>query len=223
MRVVLAFLWKDLVQEARSGQRLFTMAGFAIMTGFLAHYAVVPVGIQERDLASLLLWLTILFAGTLGLGRTFELEARQGAWSAVRLAPVSRPALYLAKVLANMVLIVALVILVSGVFGIFYGINFIGAHPLFWLAVFLGALGFVATGTLLSAVTEQSSLGATLLPLLLFPLMLPMVVFGATATSRLLAGLAPGAVQGEVRLLAAFALVAVTSGALLFGKVIDER
>lgn len=222
MRVLLAFLAKDVRQELRTGQRLFTMAGLAVMTGFLAHYAVVPSGLREEDLASLLLWLTILFAGTLGLGRTFELEGRRGAWAAVLLTPASRPSLYLAKVASNVLLTLVLALIVVFVFGVFFGIDFIAVPMQFWTAVFLGTLGFVATGTLLSAVTVQSSLGASLLPLLLFPLMLPMVVFGATSTSRLLAGLAPGSVSGELRLLAAFALVSVAAGSVLFGKVVDE-
>jgi len=221
-RVLLAFLWKDLVLEFRTGQRLLAVAGFAVMTGVLAHYSVAPSGIAEQDLASLLLWLAVLFSGTLGIGRTFELEGRGGAWAAVLHTPVSRPALFLAKVLSNLRLVLVLVGIVAFVFGLFFGVDFLAVPPAFWLAVGLGCTGFVATGTLLSAVTVQSSMGGTLLPLLLFPLLVPVVVFGATATSRLLAGLAASSVSGELRLLAAFALLSLVTGALLFGQVVDE-
>jgi heme exporter protein B len=85
----------------------------------------------------------------------------------------------------------------------------------------VGSLGFVAAGTLFSAITVRSTMGATLLPVLLFPLLVPVLLFGATATARSLAGTTAG-VGGELRLLTAYALVTLVLGSFLFSSVVDD-
>jgi heme exporter protein B len=86
----------------------------------------------------------------------------------------------------------------------------------------LGTLGFTALGTLFSAVTAGTTMGETLLPILIFPLLVPMVIYGVTATSGLFAGLPAGEVSGNLRMLAAFALVALAAGAGLFRFIVEE-
>ena len=90
------------------------------------------------------------------------------------------------------------------------------------LALALGALGFVALGTLFAAMSSGTRMGETLLPILLFPLLLPMIVFGAGATGRLLAGRPVSEVAGNIRMLAAFAIMAVAAGAALFRFVVED-
>ena len=90
------------------------------------------------------------------------------------------------------------------------------------LVLALGALGFVALGTLFAAVSSGTRMGETLLPILLFPVLLPMIVFGAGATGRLLAGRPVAEVAGNIRMLAAFALMAVAAGAVLFRFVMED-
>lgn len=197
------------------------MVGFAVLTGVLAHYALEPNAVRADDVASLLVWLTVVFAGTGGMGRTFELEQQDGAWDALLLTPISRPLLFLAKVTANAVLVLLLVGVVLLVIGLFFRISFLSAPMGFWLAIGIGTLGFVSAGTFFSAITARSSMGGTLLPILLFPLLVPVLVFGATATARSLAGTTAG-VSGELRLLSAYAIVSLVSGALLFSSVVDD-
>ena len=133
------------------------------------------------------------------------------------LSPIPRDALYLGKVLSNFVLVFLVVLLVLGVFGLFFQLNY-GNHPLVLLAVLaLGALGFVSLATLFGAVSSGTALGETLLPILVFPLLVPMVVYGASATSRLLA-----ARPVSERMLAAFAILATAVGAALFRFVVED-
>lgn len=220
-RAAAAIVRKDLTLEMRSGQRLSAVVGFAVLTGVMAHYALEPNAVRPEDVTSLLVWLTIIFAGTLGIGRTFELEELNGAWDAVLHTPVPRPALYLAKVTSNFILVLALVAVVIVVIGLFFHIDFTAAPAGFWLTLIVGSLGFVGAGTLFSAITVRSTMGATLLPVLLFPLLVPVLVFGATATARSLAGTTAG-VGGELRLLTAFALINLVLGSLLFSSVVDD-
>jgi len=221
-RPLLAVVWKDLVVELRTGQRIAAMGAFAVLAGVLFHYALVPSGARPQDLASTLIWITIIFSGTLGIGRTFELEDENGAFAGVLLSPIPRDALYLAKVVSNLLLVLVTLALVVFVFALFFSID-LGRSPLALCAALgLGSIGFVGTGTLFAAVTVRSSMGGTLLPVLLFPVLVPVIVFGATSTSRLLAGLGPSEVAGPLRLLAAYALVSLATGALLFRYVVDD-
>ncbi len=221
LRQAWAIVAKDIALEARTGQRFSAVVGFAVMTGLLAHYALEPNVVNPEDVTSLLVWLTIVFAGTGGIGRTFELEELNGAWDAVLHTPVSRPILFLAKVASNALLVLLLVGVVIVVIGLFFHINFFAAPAGFWLAILIGSVGFIAAGTFFSAITVRSNMGATLLPILLFPLLVPVLVFGATATARSLAGTTSG-VGGELRLLSAYAILSLVAGSLLFSSVVDD-
>lgn len=222
LRQVGAVIRKDLTVELRTRQRVGTMGGFAVLVGVLFNYAFDPTLVRTQDIASGLIWMTLVFAGVLGVGRTFQLEAEDGAFQGVLLTPMPRDALYLGKVTANVVLVEAVVLLVLGTFGLFFHLDY-GNHPgALLLVLTLGAVGFVALATLFGAVASATSLGETLLPILLFPLLVPMIVYGVSASGRLLAGRPLTEVEGNIRMLAAFALVAVAVGAVLFRFVVEE-
>ena len=194
-----AVAWKDLMVECRSRERVGAMAGFTVLVGVLFNYAIDPTLVRPEDIASGLVWLTIVFAGTLGLGRTFELEAQDGAFQGVLMTPAPRDARFLGKVLAW------------------------GSSPATLVgALALGALGFVAVGTLFSAVSSGTAMGGALLPIILFPLLVPVVIYGTSATGQLLADRPFAEVDGQIRILGAFALVALAVGAVLFRYVVEE-
>jgi heme exporter protein B len=222
VRQVAAVIRKDLTIELRTRQRLGTMGGFAVLVGVLFNYAFDPALVRAQDIASGLIWMTLVFAGVLGVGRTFQLEAEDGAFHGVLLTPIPRDALYLGKVAANAVLVGLVVLLVLATFGLFFGLDY-GNHPgALLLVLVLGALGFVALATLFGAVASGTALGETLLPILIFPLLVPMVIYGVSASGRLLAGRPLVEVEGNIRMLAAFAVLALAVGAALFRFVVEE-
>jgi heme exporter protein B len=222
VRQVAAVVRKDLTIELRTRQRLGTMGGFAVLVGVLFNYAFDPALVRAQDIASGLIWMTLVFAGVLGVGRTFQLEAEDGAFHGVLLTPIPRDALYLGKVAANAVLVGLVVLLVLATFGLFFGLDY-GNHPgALLLVLALGALGFVALATLFGAVASGTALGETLLPILIFPLLVPMVIYGVSASGRLLAGRPLVEVEGNIRMLAAFAVLALGVGAALFRFVVEE-
>lgn len=222
LRQLGAVVRKDLLVELRSKQRLATMGGFAVLVGVLFNYALDQTLVAPQDIAAGLIWMTLVFAGVMGVGRTFELEAEDGAFQGVLLSPIPRDALYLGKVVSNFVLVAAVVLLVLGVFGLFFQLDY-GNHPVALVGILaLGALGFVSLATLFGAVSSGTTLGDTLLPILVFPLLVPMVVFGASATGRLLQGRPVSEVEGQLRMLAAFAVLATAVGAALFRFVVED-
>jgi len=222
LRQVGVVLWKDVVLEVRTRERIGAMGAFAVLVGILFNYAFDPSLVRPQDVASGLIWMTIVFGGLLGVGRTFQLEAEDGAFSGVLLSPAPRDAIFLGKVAANFVLVFIVALLVLGVFGLFFRLDY-GGHPfVLVLLLALGVLGFVALGTLFAAVSWGTTVGETLLPVLLFPLLVPMVIYGVSATGRLLAGRPIAEVAGNIRMLAAFAILSVAVGAVLFRFVVEE-
>ena len=137
-------------------------------------------------------------------------------------APIRRDALYLGKVVANCVLLGAVEAVAVFAVALFYRVNFIPNGLPIAGVLCLGTVGFVALGTLFSGITAGTRMGETLLPVLLFPLLVPLVVFGASATSTLLAGFPAATVYGSLRLLTAFALLALACGIGLFRYIVEE-
>lgn len=219
---VYAILWKDLLVELRTRERIAAMGAFAVLAGVLFNFAMDQTVVRPQDIAAGLIWMTLVFGGLLGIGRTFHLEAQDGAFQGVLTSPTPKDAVFLGKTTANFILLYVVALLVVGVFTLFFGLD-LGDHPgTIALVLALGSLGFVALGTLFSAVSSGTHMGETLLPILVFPLLVPMVIYGVSATGRLLAGRPVSEVEGSVRMLAAFAVLAVGAGAAMFRFVVEE-
>lgn len=222
LAAIAAVVWKDLLLELRTRERITAMAAFAVLAGVLFSYSLDPTQVRPQDVASGFIWLTIVFGGLLGVGRTFALEEEEGAFQGVLLAPVPRDALYLAKVIANYLLLMVTVVLVLIVFAIFFNLTLRG-NPLQLVGVVaLGTLGFVAVSTMFAAISNRTSMGDALLPILVFPLLVPVVIYGVSATARVFAGRPPSEIEGSIRMLGAFAIVAIGAGASLFRFVVEE-
>ncbi|MCK5652983.1 MAG: heme exporter protein CcmB, partial [Gemmatimonadetes bacterium] len=193
-----------------------------VLVAVLFNYAIDRTAVSMQEIAAGLIWMTVVFGGMLGLGRTFQMEEEDGAFQGILLAPIPRDAIYLGKVMANFILLVVVVALVFIVFGVFFDLRFGGEPLVLTLVMLLGVLGFVAIGTLFSAISHRTTMGETLLPILVFPLLVPVVIFGVTATARLFAGRPVAEVSGNVRILAAYAIVGLVAGAGLFRYVVEE-
>ena len=226
MRAYGALVWavarKDLLVEFRTRERLTAMGAFAVLVGLLFNFSMDTAVVRPQDIAGALIWMTIIFGGLLGMGRTFRLEEEDGALIGILQSPIPLDALYLGKVLGNFVLLSVMAVLVFLVFGLFFDLRFSGSSVTLVAVVALGILGFVSLTTLFSAMATRSSMGESLLPVLVFPLLVPVVVYGTTATDRLFAGRPVVEVGGNLRMLAAFAIMFTVAGAWLFRFVIEE-
>jgi heme exporter protein B len=221
MAQVVAVAGKDLRLEARSRERLVTMITFAALVAIVFSFALDPT-VRARSLLGAMIWVTVLFAGTLGLGRSFTMEREQEALTGILLAPVDRGALYLGKFIANLVILLAVEAVIFPVYALFFQASFAGSLAALIAVVVLASVGFIALGTLFSAITAHTRLGETLLPILLLPLMIPVVIFAATATQRLLIGRPVEEIEASLRMLLAFDLVYLTVCTVLFRHVVDE-
>lgn len=221
LRHALVVARKDLLIEFRSRERIVSMMTFAILVAVVFTFALDPV-VRPLDIAGAMLWVTIIFAGMLGLGRSFSLEREQDALIGLLLTPVSRGAIYLGKFAANLVLLVAAAVAVFLVYALFFGLDIVSGAGGIALVTLLACVGFMALGTLFSAMAAGTRMGDTLLPIVLLPLLIPVVFFGAGATQRLLIGRPLSEVLGSIRLLAAFDIIFLVVCTLLFAAVVEE-
>lgn len=222
LRQVWAVVRKDVIVELRTRERTAAMGGFAVLVTVLVNFSIDTALVRPGEVAAGWIWMTILFAGLLGLGRTFELEGEDGAFRGVLQTPVPRDAIYLGKVLANFFLTFGVALVVLGSFLLFFSLD-LGRNGLAVVGVLaLGTLGFTATATLLSGVSAGTTMGETVLPILVFPLLVPLIIFGVTATGGLMAGLPLDAYGGNLRVLAAYDLLALAGGAGLFRFIVED-
>jgi heme exporter protein B len=214
-------LKKDILLEVRRRDSLLTMFFFGILLLFVFHFSFDLAPEQVAEMAPALLWLAFLFTGTLGLAQLFEGERGNHCLEALLLSPLDRGALFLAKTAFNCVLMVLVEIVVFPLFWILFNLRSWEVIPYLFLVAFLGTIGFCVLGTLLSAITLKARARELLLPLVLFPLMIPVIL----ATIRcmeafLLAGELGDAVPW-LRLLIGFDVIFVTVGILIFDWVIE--
>jgi heme exporter protein B len=222
LRQVGVIVWNDVLLELRTRERIVAMGSFAVLAGVLFNFSIDRSLVRPQDVAAGLIWMTIVFDGLLGIGRTFYLENEDGALQGVLMSPAPKDAIFLGKALSNFVLLYIVALLVLAVFMLFFGLQIGTSAPALLLALGLGALGFVALATLFAAVSSGTRMGETVLPILVFPLLVPMVIYGAGATGRLLGGRPVAEVAGNLRMLGAFALVALAAGAGLFRFVVED-
>jgi heme exporter protein B len=212
---------KDLLLEVRSRERIVGMLTFSVIVAVVFSFALDPT-IRAQQIAGAMLWVTILFVGMLGLGRSFTMEREQDVLVGLLLTPIDRGALFLGKFLANLVLLGATTIAIFLVFTLFFQLPTGRAAGGLALVTGLACVGFMSLGTLFSAVAASTRLGDTLLPIILLPLLMPVVIFATGATQLLLAGRPLAEVMGNVRMLAAFAIIFVIVGTLIFDAVLEE-
>lgn len=223
---------KDLLLEFRSRERFISMLTFAVLVAVVFSFSLDPTVRVEvaperyapigRSIGGAMLWVTILFAGMLGLGRSFSLEREQDALIGILLAPIDRGVLFVGKFIANLTMLVIAVVALFFVYGLFFQLPLGQAMGGLVLVTLLACVGFMALGTLFSAVAASTRLGDSLIPIVLLPLLIPVVVFAAGATQRLLEGRPLDDVLANVRMLAAFDLIFLIVCTLVFGSVVEE-
>jgi heme exporter protein B len=191
-RTVGALLRKELLVELRTLESVPAMSLFAVTTFVVFHFALNRNSV-EGDLAAGILWVTLLFAAILGVNRLFVADADQGGFDGFLLAPVDRSSLLVAKALTLLAYLVVLELVAVPAFALLLGPPFAGALPDLIGVLALGDIGIAAVGTLVAGLAVRTRARDLLGPLLGLPLLVPIVIGGARATSPLLAAAHPSA------------------------------
>jgi heme exporter protein B len=214
----LAILWKDLRCELRTRQIWLAMGMFALLTLVVFNFAFDLRVDNQTAVAPGALWIAFVFASTLGLGRTMAAEQEQGAMDRLLLCPVDRKAIFAAKLLGNLVFIGAVEVVAVPVFAAIYNVPIVTGAAVPILA--LGTLGIASLGTLFAAITANTRAREVLLPILVFPLLVPVVIGAVKATQGVI-----GPAGGEppwLGLIAAFDVIFLSIAAVTFRYVIEE-
>lgn len=222
LSTVAAVMWKDLVIERHTRQTFSVMAAFSLTAVIVFNFALELDLAAARNVASGLLWVTILLAGTLGLNRSLAGEQENRSIDALLAAPVDRSAIFLGKVGSLLVLMLLLEAILIPLFSAFFNRPFYRLPVV--LILVLGTIGYVGTGVLVSSMSVQTRSRDVLLPILLLPLTLPTVLAAAIAISQYMLPELPAwsEVQGPVALVVAFDVVMLTAGMLTYHLVIEE-
>jgi heme exporter protein B len=214
---VLTILWKDIRCELRSKQTWTGMGLFALLVLVIFNFAFDLRVDNKAAIAPGVLWVAFVFASLLGLGRTIAAEREKGSLDRLLLCPVNRKAIYLAKLLGNMLFIGVVEIVALPIFAALFDVPLFGALlPI----VLLGTLGIAAIGTLFSAMAAATQARELLLPVLVFPLIVPIVISAVRATGTLMV---PTANEPPwLGLMAAFDIIFLSVSMLTFEYVIEE-
>ena len=186
LRTIWIVLRKDLTVEVRSREIAYTTLFFAVSCVLVFTFALVKEGQTVVDGAAGILWVAISFAGTLALGRTFERERQSETLRALLLAPADRPAIYVGKLLGIVALLLVTEIVLVPLVALLFQAPLL--RHVFWLSAIVGAgtLGFAAVGTLFAAMLVRARTRDVLLPVLLYPITVPVIIAGVRATAALL-------------------------------------
>ena len=204
LRQALAVAAKDLRSEIRSKESINASVAFALVILLLFSFAFDPTSDQVREIAGGLLWLVFAFAGTLILNRSFARELVNDCLDALLASPVSGAELYLGKAIANFVILMVVELLAMPVFTIFYNVHWTQSIGLVFVVMVLGTWGLTVIGTLFSAMTVNLRLRELMLPMLVYPMMIPALMGAIQLSSLLVAGEPVADNQIWFRLLVAF-------------------
>ena len=220
LRAVGAILWKDIAAELRSRELVGSMLVFAFLVILIFNFALeLDVRVRQTVTAGVL-WVTFAFAGTLGLNRSMAIEKDRGCLDGLLLAPVDRSALYFGKVLSNLLFMIIVEAIILPLYSLLYNVNLF--QPGLIVVILLGSIGYVVVGTLLSAMAVQARTRDILLPILLFPVVLPVLIAAVKATTGILQGLPPEDYQAWINLLIAYDIIFLGVAIVTFDYVVEE-
>jgi heme exporter protein CcmB len=214
---------KDLTVEVRSREIVYTTLFFAVSCVLVFAFSFVREGRALEDAAAGILWIAIAFAGTLALGRAFERERQSETLRALLLAPADRPAIYLGKLLGLLALLAVVEAILLPIVGLLFQAP-IFARPLLLSALLAaGTIGFVAVGTLFAAMLVRAQSRDVLLPVVLYPITVPVIIAGVRGTAALFqTEIDEPIVRMWIGMLAAFDAVFITLALWTFEPVMTE-
>jgi heme exporter protein B len=220
IRAVNAIIWKDLAAELRSRELLSAMLVFALLVILVFNFALELDAQARASVTAGVLWVTFAFAGTLGLNRSMAMEKDRGCLDGLLLAPVDRSAIYFGKAIGNLIFMLIVEAIVIPVYSVLYNVNLF--NPGLLLVILLGSIGYVSVGTLLSSMAVQTRTRDVLLPVLLFPLVIPILIAAVKGSTGFLQGVDSVDIRPWINLLLVYDVVFIAVAFMVFDYVVEE-
>ena len=220
LKAVSAIAWKDLAAELRSRELLSAMLVFSMLV-LLIFYFALELDVKGRTaITAGALWVTFAFAGTLGLNRSMAVEKDRGCLDGLLLAPVDRSAIYFGKVISNLAFMLIVEIIVLPIYSVLYNVNLFNAGLIG--VILLGSIGYIAVGTLLATMSVQTRTRDVLLPILLFPLVIPVLVAAVKASSGFLQAVEMSEILPWLNILVVYDVIFIAIAFMVFDYVVEE-
>jgi heme exporter protein B len=220
LKAVAAVVWKDLQAEFRSHELFSAMLVFSLLIILIFNFALELDVKTRQSVTAGVLWATFAFAGTLGLNRSMAIEKDRGCLDGLLLAPVDRSAIYFGKVISNLAFMLIVELIVLPIYSVLYTVNLF--QPGLLLVILLGSIGYAGVGTLLAAMSVQTRTRDILLPILLFPVVIPVLLAAVKASSGFLTGAEWAEILLPINLLIAYDIIFIAVAFMVFDSVVEE-
>ena len=219
-RALLAVVWKDLTAEINSRELISAMLVFGMLVILIFNFALELNARERSTVTSGVLWVTFAFAGTLGLNRSMAVEKDRGCLDGLLLAPVDRTAIFFGKVISNLIFMLIVEIIVLPIYSLLYNVNLF--VPGLLVVFLLGSIGYVVVGTLLATMAVHARTRDILLPILLFPLVIPILLSAVRASNGFLQGLELAEIMSSLNLLIVYDVIFTAIAFMVFDFVVEE-
>ena len=222
LRIVGILIWKEVTAEFRTRELISSMLLFSLLVVVIFNFTFEPGSQAAAEAAPGILWVAFTFAGVLGLHRAFSREVENNCLHGLMLAPIDRGLIFLGKMSGNLIFILIIEIFTLPLFAVLFNVSLLpGLIPLV-VILLLATLGFAAVGTLFSAIAINTRTREIMLPILLFPVEVPVILAAVNATAAVLNGKDWAAIAGWLKILLAFDLLFVMVCYVTFEYVLEE-
>lgn len=221
LKATFAIIQKDLAAEFRSRELLTAMLTFSVLVILIFNFALdLNIDVRQKVTAGVL-WTTFAFAGTLGLNRSMAVEKDRGCMDGLLLAPVDRSAIFFGKAISNLAFMLIVEAIVLPLYAFFY--NETRIFKIEFIAVLLlGSIGYIAVGTLLSAMSIQTRTREILLPILLFPVVIPVLIASVLASGAIINDMSLPQIMTPLNLLIVYDVIFIAVSFMFFEFIVEE-
>jgi len=217
---VAAITWKDALTELRTKEVVFTVLVFAILVIVIFNFAFGTTSEAVALVGPGILWVTFAFSGVLSLNRAFIAEREAGCLEGLMAAPMSREAVYVGKMLGSFISMLVVEIVTLPVFAVFFNLDVFSLQLV--VITLMATIGFVAVGTLFSALAVNTRAREMVLPILFLPIVVPVIISAVKASGLALTGGSWADVVQWLQIILAFDAIFLVVSFLVFGYVIEE-
>lgn len=219
--IVGVILWKDILLEWRSKQILSSVLVFGLLTLVIFNFALGTDIAQTQNAGPGILWVALIFAGILGLNRSFSLEKEEMCLQGIFLA-VDGSCIYFGKMLGNFLFMILVELVLIPIFMVFFNYSIIQFLPGLFLFLILGTFGFAAVGTVFAALSINTKATEVMVPVLLLPVLVPLLIASVKGTAGVMQGVPLPDLMGWINLLLVFNIILCAICFLVFEYVPEE-
>ncbi len=219
-RKVGTIAWKDVISEFRARQIIVSVLVFALLVIIIFNFAFGATRAAMDVAAPGMLWVTFAFAGVLSLNRSFIMEKEEGCLEGLMVCPISREVIYTGKMLGSLLFMLVIEIIALPIFSFLFNLNVLTTEII--TTTFLATVGFVACGTLFSALAVRTKARELVLPILFLPIVVPVIIGAVKATGVALSGESWQSMAGWLQIIVAFDVIFLVVSIWIFNFVIEE-